>query len=124
MAKSATTTDHASWQHVGSEKRCRTYCHRSPAAVVPAAASMLKPGGRIYVTQTFQHLPSPVLERVKPWLRALTTIDFGRLTYHTELQGIVKRGGLVVLRDEPIPGSIHTASQTVRMLVLRPASDS
>ena len=48
-----------------------------PPAALRAAADMCKPKGLVYITQTFQNAPSPVMARLKPLLRHLTTIDFG-----------------------------------------------
>ena len=58
------------------------------------------------------------MARLKPLLRHLTTIDFGRLTYRSELDGIIKAAGMKVLEDVPVPGSIDTKAQTARLLVL------
>ena len=61
------------------------------------------------------HLRMPSKQRT---LRHLTTIDFGRLTYRSELDGIIKAAGMKVLEDVPVPGSIDTKAQTARLLVL------
>merc|ERR1712167_298045 len=42
-----------------------------PAAALRAVAKVVKPGGPIYVTQTFQLQASPVMEKVKPLLKYL-----------------------------------------------------
>ena len=89
-----------------------------PPAALRAAAALVKPGGPIYVTQTFQNRPSPLTARIKPLLRLLTTVDFGVVTYHADVRRIVEQAGLVVDEDEPIPGSIDTKLQTARLLVL------
>jgi ubiquinone/menaquinone biosynthesis C-methylase UbiE len=49
-----------------------------PAALTRAAA-VLKPGGKIYITQTYQTQASWLWSWMKPWLRHVTTIDFGQL---------------------------------------------
>jgi ubiquinone/menaquinone biosynthesis C-methylase UbiE len=90
-----------------------------PAEALKCAARMLKPGGVIYVTQTFQNRPSPFMEWLKPRLHKLTTIDFGRVTYHTEVAQIVRKAGMVIAEDAPVPGSINNANQTARMLVVK-----
>uniref|UniRef100_A0A7S4EVM4 Methyltransferase domain-containing protein n=1 Tax=Chrysotila carterae TaxID=13221 RepID=A0A7S4EVM4_CHRCT len=89
-----------------------------PPAALRAVASLLRPGGRIYITQTFQNRPSPLAECVKPMLRWLTTIDFGAVTYHSQVTEIVKKAGLKIVHDQPIEGSIDTPWQTARMIVL------
>ncbi len=91
-----------------------------PAGALSAAAAMLRPGGRVYITQTYQHEYSPIMAVVKPWLRTLTTIDFGNLVYKTQMDTILASTGFRVLRDEPVPGSINTRHQTARLIVLSP----
>lgn len=77
-----------------------------PPAAVRHVVSLLAPGGRLYFTQTFEHERSPFLERVKPLLRRLTTIDFGRVTYENDFRRALDAGGVaiderVVLHDGP-----------------------
>ena len=55
-----------------------------PPAAVRHVATLLRPGGRIFFTQTFEHERSPVMERMKPLLKRVTTIDFGRVTYEDD----------------------------------------
>lgn len=93
-----------------------------PAAALRAAASVLRPDGVIYVTQTFQNRPSPIMARVKPMLKHLTTVDFGQLTPHARISQIARDAGMEVLEDAPIRGSIDNAAQTARIIVLRPKS--
>ena len=91
-----------------------------PAAALKCAASMLTTRGVIYVTQTFQNRPSPVMERLKPLLRRFTSVDFGRVTYYSEVQQIAEKAGMKILEDGPIAGSVDNASQTARLIVLKP----
>lgn len=67
-----------------------------PPAAVRHVVSLLAPGGGLYFTQTFEHERSPVLERVKPLLRRLTTIDFGRVTYEDDFRCALGAGGVVL----------------------------
>ena len=67
-----------------------------PSAAARHAVSLLAPDGRIYFTQTFEHERSPVLERLKPWLRRLTTIDFGRVTYEDDFHRVLTAAGLAI----------------------------
>ena len=55
-----------------------------PTAALVHTESLLSPGGCFYFTQTFEHSRSRILEVVKPLLRLVTTIDFGRVTYEGE----------------------------------------
>lgn len=65
----------------------------APAALRHVCA-LLTTTGRIYFTQTFEHRRSPAMERVKPLLRAVTTIDFGRVTYEHEFRRALTDGGV------------------------------
>lgn len=65
-----------------------------PPGVLRYVQSLLTPRGRVYFTQTFQDRKSPVLEKAKPLLKAVTTIEFGRVTYEEEFRTTVEAGGL------------------------------
>jgi SAM-dependent methyltransferase len=65
-----------------------------PAAALRHVCSLLAPGGRLYFTQTFEHAPSRATEFVKPLLRRLTTIDFGRVTYEGPFRRVLVDGGV------------------------------
>ncbi|MBY0277492.1 class I SAM-dependent methyltransferase [Candidatus Binatia bacterium] len=67
-----------------------------PPAAVRHVVSLLIPGGRLFFTQTFEHTRSPLLERVKPLLRRLTTIDFGRVTYEDDFRAALDAGGVAI----------------------------
>lgn len=81
---------------------------------------MLTPDGLIYVTQTFQNARSPVMEKVKPWLKRFTTVDFGQLVYHSQVLEMIEKAGMDVVEDKPVPGSIDNSSQTARLMVVKP----
>ena len=65
-----------------------------PPAALRHVRALLHPGSRIYFTQTFEHHPSPLVEYVKPLLRIVTTIDFGRVTYEPDFRRALAAGGL------------------------------
>ena len=90
-----------------------------PPAALKCAAAMLVDGGLIYVTQTFQNRPSPIMERVKPLLRRFTSVDFGRVTYYKEVAEIARKAGMTIVEDAPVPGSIDNANQKARLIVLK-----
>lgn len=64
-----------------------------PALALRHVQTLLKPGGKIYFTQTFQDKRSKVMEKVKPMLKAATTIDFGEVTYEEDFREVVAAGG-------------------------------
>jgi hypothetical protein len=48
----------------------------------------------VYFTQTFQDRKSSLLEKAKPLLGKVTTIEFGRVTYEQDFRQTVDAGGL------------------------------
>eukprot|EP00756_Hemistasia_phaeocysticola_P040701 Hpha_TRINITY_DN16877_c2_g6::TRINITY_DN16877_c2_g6_i1::g.153231::m.153231 len=91
-----------------------------PVGALKATAGLLKPGGKIYITQTYQKRHTPVLGWLKPMLKYLTTIDFGQLTYETDIAKILKDSGMTVEENKPIPGSVDTYYQIAKLIVLKP----
>lgn len=67
-----------------------------PAAALRHVRTLLSPDARIYFTQTFEHRPSRVVERVKPLLRVVTTIDFGRVTYEEDFRRALEAAGVTI----------------------------
>lgn len=90
-----------------------------PAAALRAMEPLIKARGRVYITQTFQRGASPVMAAIKPLLKYVTTIDFGQLTTLADLDKIIADAGVFdVVENGPIPGSLDTASQVARLIVL------
>ena len=67
-----------------------------PAAALQHLRTLLDADARIYFTQTFEHRPSRMVERVKPLLRTLTTIDFGRVTYEHDFRRVLAAAGVTL----------------------------
>jgi ubiquinone/menaquinone biosynthesis C-methylase UbiE len=89
-----------------------------PAAALRHAFDRLGPGGAVYFTQTFQERRSPLMEKTKPILHTITTIDFGKVTYESEFREIVASGGgrldeITVLQRRP--------GVTYRLAIVSPA---
>lgn len=57
---------------------------------------------------------------MKPALKYLTTIDFGKLIFQKDILAIVARAGMLVKENRPIPGSVDNRWQTARLLVVEP----
>lgn len=76
-----------------------------PAAAVAHVAGQLAPGGQILATQTFQHGRSRLLDRVKPLIRLVTTIEFGRVTYEDEFRATFADAGVELVE-------LHTMRST------------
>jgi tRNA A58 N-methylase Trm61 len=65
-----------------------------PERALRHVTTLLKPDGRVFFTQTFNERRSTLLEKAKPLLRKLTTIEFGRVTYEDDFLNTLKDGGL------------------------------
>jgi SAM-dependent methyltransferase len=67
-----------------------------PPRALRHVGSLLNPQGRMYFTQTVERRRSPTLEIVKPLLRVVTTIDFGRVTYEPAFRSALAAGGVAL----------------------------
>lgn len=85
-----------------------------PAAALRHVATLLQPGAPVFFTQTFEHVRSPWLERIKPLLRWLTTIDFGRVTYKDEFRRAVAAGGLAIDSIDVLAGGPRRSAVLIR----------
>lgn len=88
-----------------------------PVGVLQQVTRMLAPEGRVYFTQTFQEKPSPLLEKAKPLLHRVTTVQFGKVTYECQFLDIVAKAGYEILETERL-GKNRT--QSYRLVVARP----
>jgi len=70
-----------------------------PESVLDRVRAWLRPGGRILFFQTMFRRPSPLVDLVKPRLRYLTTVEFGRPVYHGEFHDLLVRKGMQVDED-------------------------
>ena len=68
-----------------------------PPAVLRYISGLLASGGRVYFTQTFQDRRSGLMEKAKPLLGKVTTIEFGRVTYEEDFRAAIAAGGLELL---------------------------
>jgi len=91
-----------------------------PAAAIAHVAGLLAPDGRLFSTQTFHHRRSPLLERVKPMVRHVTTIHFGRVTYEAEFRRAFTDAGVDLVELVTMGGNRHSS---YRMAVARLADD-
>lgn len=88
-----------------------------PVAALRHVGALLKPDGDLYFTQTFEHEPSAVMERLKPLLRYLTSIDFGQVTYEGDFRDTLARGD-VAIRDEELLR--RKSRRSFKLFVARP----
>lgn len=75
-----------------------------PPAALRHVRSLLTPGARLFFTQTFEHEPSRAIERLKPLLRLVTTIDFGRVTYEHDFRRVLAGEGVALAEFEVLHG--------------------
>ena len=88
-----------------------------PAAALRHVTGLLAPGGTLFATQTFHHRRSALRERLKPLLRHLTSIDFGRMTYEEDFRRVVADAGLHLAELVTLD---RTRSSSYRLAVVRP----
>jgi SAM-dependent methyltransferase len=89
-----------------------------PARALRRVCGLLEPGGRVWFTQTFEARPSRVVEVLKPFLRHVTTIDFGRVTYEADFRRTLAAGGLTLEELQPLR---RGARRSAVLAVGRPA---
>ena len=65
-----------------------------PERALRHCCDLLNKDGRIYFTQTIQRQPSRWMETLKPMLKRVTTIDFGRVTYEDDFKAQIRAAGL------------------------------
>ena len=90
-----------------------------PAEALRCTAQLLKPNGRLYITQTFQRKGTKFMEYAKPLLKYVTTIDFGKLTYEKDVVNFIQESGLEIVENSIIPGSVDTYFQAAFIIVLK-----
>ena len=88
-----------------------------PQEALERAKALLATDGRLMFTQTFETRPSRLVEWLKPRLRWLTTIEFGRVTYEEEFRRCLARGDV---RLEEMTVLSEGRRRTFRLAVARP----
>jgi SAM-dependent methyltransferase len=84
-----------------------------PPAALRHVGSLLSPAGRVFFTQTFELRRSRAAEILKPLLRRVTSIDFGRVTYEADFRRALAAGGLDVAEMVTLDGGRQRASVLV-----------
>jgi hypothetical protein len=65
-----------------------------PKRALRHCSALLNPGGRIFFTQTIQKERTRWMEMLKPLLKRVTSIDFGRVTYEDDFRAEIRAAGL------------------------------
>jgi len=93
-----------------------------PPAALDAVSSLVKPGGYIYITQTYQRTNVPLLKYFKPLMKYFLSIDFGELVMVEEVEDKLWKGcssKLKVLEHKVIPGSVDNMFQAAYLTVMK-----
>lgn len=88
-----------------------------PVGALEHVLEQLRPGGHVFFTQTFQDRKSPLMEKVKPMLKTVTTIDFGQVTYEDDFLATLARAGAEVVANETMKSNRSTS---YRLIVAKP----
>jgi tRNA A58 N-methylase Trm61 len=91
-----------------------------PSHVLRHVGTLLRPGGKVYFTQTFQESRSTFWERAKPLLHKVTTIHFGNVTYEADFLKQVDDAGFRVLEHVTMSGG---GERTARLVVAEVVPD-
>lgn len=89
-----------------------------PEQALRHCRALLSPGGRMFFTQTIQKQPARWMEILKPMLKRVTSIDFGRVTYEEDFRAQVHAAGLEL---EEFTALAHHGSRAAYIAVARPA---
>lgn len=92
-----------------------------PVAALRHVTGLLAVNGRVFCTQTFHHRRSRLRETVKPLLRHVVTIDFGRVTYEDEFRAVIAEAELQ-LHDLVTLGTTRTSSYRLAVAAPYPAA--
>lgn len=77
---------------------------RDPRSVLARARDWLKPGGQIVFVQALFRRRSRLVDLVKPKLKYLTTVDFGKAIYERDFFALLQENGLCVQEDRVLKG--------------------
>ncbi|MCL5283012.1 MAG: class I SAM-dependent methyltransferase [Planctomycetes bacterium] len=77
---------------------------RDQRAVLQRARDWLKPGGQLIFAQAIFRKRSRLVDLVKPKLKYLTTIDFGRAIYEKDFFALLEETGLAIQVDRVLKG--------------------
>jgi hypothetical protein len=91
--------------------------------ITSAATSKKSTTGLVFITQTYQRNVFPLLGRIKPMMKFLTTIDFGQLVKVDEISTLLNdedlvSNGLVLKSHDVIEGSLDTHWQAAYLSIL------
>lgn len=89
-----------------------------PRRALDHVGSLLEEDGCLYFTQTFENQRSALMERFKPMLRTLTTIDFGKVTYEDDFRAELATAQVDLLEMARLGGN---RARSYHLAVARPS---
>jgi SAM-dependent methyltransferase len=89
-----------------------------PERALRHCGTLLSPDGRIYFTQTFEEKRSRWMEILKPMLRRVTSIEFGRVTYEDDFKAQILAAGFAL---EELTTLAHYGRRAACLAVANPA---
>ena len=90
-------------------------------SVLRRVSNWLKPEGEVVFFQTMFKSRNRLIEKIKPRLKHLTTIEFGEVTYDDEFYALLKRENLRVRTDRCIKKTWYNG--TYRLIAAHRLSD-
>ncbi len=87
-------------------------------AVLERAKKWLKPQGEVIFFQTMFKNRSKVMEFIKPRLKFLTTVDFGRVTYESDFYALLDQENLSPCKDMLLKKNLFKGE--CRMIITQP----
>lgn len=88
-----------------------------PIAALAHVSGLLKEHGHIFFTQTFQDKKSPLMEKIKPMLKVVTTVEFGQVTYEQDFLDTLEQAGVSVVEHKTLTAK---RTQSYRLVVGEP----
>jgi SAM-dependent methyltransferase len=82
-----------------------------PVGAITHVAAQLEPDGQLFFTQTFHHRRSRLVEKLKPMIHHVTTIQFGRVTYEDEFRRVLDDAGLELIELVTLKGTRHASAR-------------
>ena len=84
-----------------------------PVRALRHVSEQLGPHGRIFFTQTFHDRKSPVMEKVKPLLKTITTVEFGKVTYEEDFLATLAEAGVEVVEHRTLESKRNASYRLV-----------
>ena len=90
-----------------------------PDSALEHVSGLLGQNGRLYFTQTIEESRSRLMEKGKPLLKKLTSIDFGKVTYENDFLATMASGGVALIENTSLGGN---KARSYRLFVGEPSA--